>query len=273
MEILYYDGLSEHPTAPLHRPDRGDHKLSEKRGLPKPPLFTSDYILIAEILDFALDRFGQLVLALMYYTADETVPEDLPPDLKAMFAIYQKKIDAAREKYEKVCVTRAESGAKGGRAKAENAKANGSVPKFKPPTQRQFQEAVKHFADEGEISDDTGNYEADAFFDELRDANWSIGGEPIVSRFDWEAAILAKFYDLNVALPHRLYYQIFTAIFANFHGLRDENGRCQANEVAYDFVETTYEKQGKHWIVQGEEFPTPYWKEALDRFMARYSKY
>ena len=70
-----------------------DRQEGKKIGLPKPPLFTSDYITMAEILQFAMERFGQLVLALMYYTTDGTIPDDLPPDLNMMFGIYQRKVD------------------------------------------------------------------------------------------------------------------------------------------------------------------------------------
>lgn len=85
------------PDCPMETSGQAEGK---KPGLPKPPLFTSDYIAMAEILEFALDRFGKLVLALMYYTTDGTMTDDLPPDLKMMFGVYQRKIDAAREKYD-----------------------------------------------------------------------------------------------------------------------------------------------------------------------------
>ena len=240
--------------------------MSEKKMLPKPPLFTSDYILMAEILDFALDRFGQLILALMYYTADGTVPEDLPTDLKAMFAIYQKKIDAAREKYERTCTVRAENGSKGGKAKAENAQKKGQGAKFKPPTHQQFMVAFEHLGDDGAISPNASTYNADAFFDELREAGWTINGEPIQKRQDWENALSAKFYGFGAPDPKRLYYQVFSTIFADFHGFRDSSGKSWADDASSEFMDT-YDQATKLWVVRGESFQLGAWKDALARFM------
>lgn len=239
--------------------------MSEKKnGLPKPPLFTNDYIAMAEILEFALDRFGKLVLALMYYTADGTEPDDLPPDLRAMFAIYQRKIDAAREKYDHTCAVRAENGSKGGKAKAENAKRKSGGAKFSPPTKKQFRDAVQHFADNDEIPEDTTDYDADSFFDGLKDSGWTIGGAPIQSRRDWEAAIRAKFYRYDSTLPNHFYYMIFSASFAELH-----DGE-KSDDIAYDFMDT-YDEASKRWVVKGESFPHNDWESALARFIEGYS--
>ena len=240
--------------------------LSEKKksGLPKPPLFTSDYITIAEILEFDMARFGRLVLAIMNYTMDGTMPDDLAPDLKMMFGIYQRKVDAAREKYSHVCSVRAESGAKGGKQKAENAKNKSAGVKFTPPTQKQFRDAVQHFADDDEIPEDTTDYDADSFFDELKDSGWTIGGAPIQSRRDWEAAIKAKFYQFSSALPEHFFYMIFSAAFAELHDSE------KSDSVASDFMDT-YDEASKRWVVKGESFPTLDWESALARFIEGYS--
>lgn len=242
-----------------------DGQQQKKVGLPKPPLFTSDYITMAEILQFAMERFGQLVLALMYYTMDGTMPDDLPADLRMMFGIYQRKVDAAREKYENKCATNAENGSKGGKAKAENARKKSPGAKFTPPTLKQFQAAVKHFVDEDEIPEETTDYDADAFFDELKDSGWTIGGAPIQSRADWEAAIRAKFYQYDCALPGHYYYMIFSVVFADFRACKD------ADSATCDFMDT-YDNTSKSWIIQGERFPTTDWKSALARFMKQYSE-
>lgn len=253
------------PAPPL------DGQEGKKVGLPKPPLFTSDYIAIAEILQFAMERFGQLILALMYYTTDGTIPDDLPPDINMMFAIYQRKIDAAREKYVKKCATNAENGSKGGKKKAENAKAAGSAPKFKGPTIAQFREAVEHFIDEGSVQEDTESYEIDKFFDELKDSQWTICGEPIQRRGDWEAAIREKFtaYDTD-GVPHHWHYLIFSEIFSKFHGLRNNSGESQAETVESDFMDT-YDQDTRCWIINGEQFSLAKWKEGLAQFMKQYS--
>lgn len=247
-----------------------DGQQQKKVGLPKPPLFTSDYITMAEILQFAMERFGQLVLALMYYTTDGTMPDDLPPDLKMMFGIYQRKVDAAREKYKNKCEVNAENGSKGGKAKAENAKKKATGPKFTPPTLKQFRDAVEHFIDDGEISEDTTDYDIDSFFDKLKDAGWTINGKPIQSRTDWEFAIKARFFEFNIASVRHLYYPVFSAIFADFCIDEEKDGGQWADNATYDFMET-YDEDSKCWIAQGESFRAPDWKSALARFMKGYS--
>lgn len=251
-------------------PDSSE-QVTPKTGLPKPPLFTSDYIAMAEILEFALDRFGRLVLALMYYTMDGTMPDDLPPDLKMMFGIYQRKVDAARDKYSHVCSVRAESGAKGGKQKAANAQKKSAGAKFNPPTQKQFRDAVEHFIDNGEISEDTTDYDADSFFDKLRDAGWTIGGAPIQSRTDWEMAIKAKFFEFNIASVRHLYYPVFSAVFADFCTGDGTRGAEWADNATYDFMET-YDEDSKCWVIQGKKFHAAQWRDALAWFMEQYSE-
>lgn len=240
----------------------------KKVGLPKPPLFTTDYITMAEILQFAMERFGQLVLALMYYTADGTMPDDLSPDLKMMFGIYQRKVDAALEKYKKKCATNAENGSKGGKAKAENSKKKTTGAKFTPPTQKQFRDAVKHFADCGDIDEDTSDYDRDAFFDQLEESGWAIKNRPIQCRSDWEYAIRAKFFNFNVSSISHLYYSVFSAIFSDFCPDGGESGGEWADNTTYAFFDT-YDENSKCWIVQGENFPANQWKTALAKFMTQ----
>lgn len=247
-----------------------DGQEAKKVGLPRPPFYASEYLDMAEILQFAMERFGQLILAIMRYTVDETVPEDLPPDLKIMFSVYQKKVDFAREKYQSKCKTNAENGKKGGKAKAENVKKMAAGPKFTPPTQKQFRDAVEHFIDNGEISEDTTDYDADSFFDKLKDAGWTINGNPIQSRTDWECAIKAKFFEFNIASIRHLYYPVFSAIFADFCIDKEKDGGEWADNATYDFMDT-YDENSKCWIVQGESFRAADWKSALTRFMKGYS--
>lgn len=243
-----------------------DGPEDKKIGLPRPPFYASEYLDMAEILQFAMERFGQLILAIMRYTVDETVSEDLPPDLKIMFSIYQKKIDFAREKYKRKCETNAENGSKGGKAKAENAKKKATGPKFTPPTQKQFRDAVEHFIDDGEISEETTDYDADSFFDELRDAGWTIGGAPIQSRGDWETAIRERFFlgVLDSVLPAHLRYRLFSAAFASSH-----NSEKSSNAVSA-FMDT-YDEASKRWVVQGESFHIGNYEKAFARFMEVYS--
>lgn len=264
--------MNDHPNIggqipPTSPPDGQEGK---KVGLPRPPFYASEYLDMAEILQFAMERFGQLILAIMRYTLDETIPEDLTPDLKIMFSVYQKKIDFAREKYKKKCATNTENGSKGGKAKAENSRKKTIGAKFTPPTQKQFRDAVQHFADNDEIPEDTTDYDADSFFDELKDSRWTIGGAPIQSRRDWESAIKAKFFKFNIASVRHLYYPVFSAIFANFCIDKGKDGGQWADNATYDFMDT-YDENSECWIVQGESFRPPDWKDALTRFIEGYS--
>lgn len=124
----YFNEAEQITPAP---PQNGQER--KKAGLPRPPFYASEYLDMAEILQFAMERFGQLILAIMRYTVDETVPEDFPPDINVMFEVYRRKIDFAREKYVKKCATNAKNGSKGGKAKAENAKRKSGENNFKPP--------------------------------------------------------------------------------------------------------------------------------------------
>lgn len=247
--------------------------MSEKKGLPRPPFYANEYIEMAEILEFSFDDFGRLILAIMYYTADGTIPEDLPDNLRMMFSIYQRKIDYAREKYEQKCATNAENGAKGGKAKSENAKRQSSGAKFIPPTQKQFHESVQHFVDEDELPNGISNYAVDSFFDELKDAGWTIGGEKIQNRPDWERAILAKFYNDEVpnGMLDHFPYMYFKEIFSKYHGLRDDAGLSQALDAQAEFLDR-YDEATKTWVIQGEIFRLGEWAQAITRFMERYSE-
>lgn len=249
-----------------------DGQEGKKVGLPRPPFYASEYLDMAEILQFAMEQFGQLILAIMRYTVDERISEDLPPDLKIMFSIYRKKIDFAREKYIKKCTTNAENGSKGGKAKAENSKKKTTGAKFTPPTQKQFRDAVKHFADCGDIDEDTSDYDRDAFFDQLEESGWAIKNRPIQCRSDWEYAIRAKFFNFNVSSISHLYYSVFSAIFSDFCPDGGESGGEWADNTTYDFFDT-YDENSKCWIVQGENFPAPQWKSALTQFMTQYDRH
>lgn len=209
-----------------------------------------------------LAQIGELFLAVMDYV--DKVEVEVSPELLFIYTTFTTRIDSKREARVKIGASRAENGQKGGLAKAKNAKKMAAGPKFTPPTQKQFRDAVQHFADNDEIPEDTTDYDTDAFFDELKDSGWTIGGAPIQSRADWEAAIRAKFYQFSSTLPDHFFYEIFSAAFAELH-----DGE-KSDFVASDFMDA-YDEAAKRWNVQGEYFPTPDWKSALTRFMKGYS--
>lgn len=242
--------------------------MNKKKGLPRPPLYTDDYITMAEALEFMMEQFGQLVLAIMYYTANGTIPDDLPPDLRLMFTIYQKKIDAAREKYVNKCAVNAENGAKGGKAKAENTKKKATSQNFTPPTLKQFRDAVKHFVDNEDISSDIDDYDIDAFYDGLKSAGWTIGGAAIQSRKNWESAILAKFFEYAGEGPKHMYYSVFTTVFADYSEIIGDES---ADSITYEFMET-FDGSSREWIIGDEKFRAGDWESALAQFMKQHSE-
>ena len=215
-----------------------------------------------------LAQIGELFLAVMDYV--DKVEVEVSPELLFIYTTFTTRIDSKREARVKIGASRAENGQKGGLAKAENAKKKATGPKFTPPTQKQFRDAVEHFIDNGEISEDTTDYDADSFFDKLKDAGWTINGNPIQSRTDWECAIKAKFFEFNIASIRHLYYPVFSAIFADFCIDKEKDGGEWADNATYDFMDT-YDENSKCWIVQGESFRAADWKSALTRLMKGYS--
>lgn len=124
---------------------------------------------------------------------------------------------------------------------------------------------MQHFVDEDELSEDISDYDTDSFFDDLKEAGWTIGGAPIQSRADWEAAIRAKFYQFGSTLPDHFYYMIFSAAFAELH-----DGE-KSDSVAYELMDA-YDEAAKSWNVKGDYFHVPDWKNALARLIEGYSE-
>ena len=63
---------------------------------------------------------GRVILALLDYARYGEVPTELSPTEQMLFSIFRERTDAAAESYRKMCEKNAQSGAAGGRAKAEN---------------------------------------------------------------------------------------------------------------------------------------------------------
>lgn len=251
----------------------------KKVGLPKPPLFTSDYIAMAEILQFAMERFGQLILALMYYTTDGTMPDNLPSDISMMFAIYQRKIDAAREKYEQKCLNNAKNGAKGGRPRkkttstladqlqptdSESAKKSKATPKVKmPPTRERFAQLIETGQAEGNISDEC---DPDEIFDWAETLKWKVNGEPAKNVGDFLAYAAARYPvkdTIDATFQSFQLSHVYAIIFKEFHGLRDSDGNTGALAAAIDFLKA----YDSGWSFHGQTFTNNQWKEALSLFM------
>lgn len=125
--------------------------------------------------------------------------------------------------------------------------------------------------DDDAVPEDIEAYEIDKFFDDLNNTQWSISGEPIQRRTDWEAALREQFtaYETE-GIPHHWHYMVFASIFAQFHGLRDKSGESQAETAESDFMDT-YDPDTKCWNVGEEHFPLFQREKALAHFMEQYS--
>ena len=184
----------------------------------------------AEVLkeNLTTEQIGELFVAVMDYLQTGTVVE-VSQAVKYPYADYRKKVDRACSSYDEIVAKRAESGRKGGTAKAAKAKEPQITHKFEPPTLTQFKNAAKKLSDNGH-SFDYDDYDVETFYDELKENNWCIGSAPILIRDDWESAIIEKFSDENFDDEH---YQLFKIAFEE--GRRDENGENFATQLVYRF--------------------------------------
>ena len=206
------------------------------------------------------EQIGELFVAVMDYLQTGIVKE-VSKDIRFPYADYRNKVDRACASYEETCTKRAESGKKGGTAKARNAAKEVDPAKGKkikpPPTRKQFRDAFDKLYQDSMYGDDgderPGDYEVDSFFDELKESDWMIGSEPIRFRKDWEDAITARLLS-----NHPQYYKAFSYIFSMHKGLRDDTGKSYAEEATWHFF-------------QDYEGPAGNWKQPLDEFLTTWS--
>ena len=67
----------------------------------------------------------------------------------------------------------------------------------------------------------------------MTEANWHIGSVPILTRMDWEKAIVAKFCYGNTKESPGKYYELFEMAYGK--GVQDAEGKTAALEMVYDF--------------------------------------
>lgn len=218
------------------------------------------------------EQIGELFVAVMDYLQTGTVVE-VSKEIRFPYADYRNKVDRACASYDETCSKRAESGKKGGKAKAKNAaKAAGAAPdqakKFKPPTLSQFKNAVKKLVDSDELPCDEKipEYSIEEFYDHLAERNWTINGTQIQSRHDWEMALIAKFYKHDSTIDH-LYYWAFCRVFSIFDGLRDSDGKTGAESVASSYIDD-FDENDKCWRIAGKTYPFSERQAALDAYVA-----
>ena len=204
------------------------------------------------------DQGFDLICAIVDYSRDSTITE-LPAELKLPFAMLKKKVDQAHEAYEDKCNILRENGRKGGKAKAKNAMklaepAPDHMKKFKPPTLKQFKNAVKKIAGDNGW-DYPNDYDIEAFYDHLNEERWLFEGMAIQSRRDWEAIISERFNDLDNVCYEALRYLIST--YPQLHHRWSDIG-----EITDQLYESWDEKQVA-WVVDGRAFRRGDFKVAL----------
>lgn len=228
----------------------------------------------AEVLkeNMTTEQIGQLFIAVMDYLQTRTAVE-VSKDIRFAYADYRKKVDRACASYDETCAKRAENGKKGGKAKAENAaKAAGPAPdqakKFKPPTLKQFKNAVEKITDKNgwDCPDDYG---IEAFYDYLSEHQWQFEGMPIQSRSDWEAIIMAKFHDLpdynGLHIRNYEFISYLVATYPQMHHRWDDIWN-----VLDGLFEECWESDDRIWNVRGSVFKYHDWKAALDALVTEW---
>lgn len=242
--------------------------------LPRPPLFTEDYIAMAEALWHDMAAYGELVLALMIYTKDGTIPENLPLTSQSLFTVYRVKIDSALKKYNETCEARAQSGAKGGKAKAANAAKEQLLPPdalpdapFRPPGEKRFVAIVQNFVNNDDIPA-VDPKEAKKLFTAFEANGWTIRDEPIKSMQECKDAIFHHFAE-SYGLPVEMTRFIYTTIFSESHGLRNAEGVSKAADAVGSFFDCFNADQGT-WDIHGNRYSRSEWRKAFDDFMTAY---
>lgn len=129
------------------------------------------------------EQLGELIRAAAIYARDGAVT-DVSPEIMFPYRECIASIDRSNEAYEKKVKINRENGAKGGKAKAANAR--------KPPTKSEFMAAVSHLKKNEEI-DNVDNHDALKFFEELEEADWKIGEIFISGTNALEAVIIERF--------------------------------------------------------------------------------
>lgn len=230
---------------------------------------------MAEALAMDMEAFGELVFALMLYTRDGELSGGLREGIAPIFAIYRAKIDAARKKYNATCEARAQSGAKGGKAKAANAAKAQQLPPdpapdapFKPPNKAEFRAIIKKLQDRGEPIRTVSAKEINSFWSNMDTSDWCFRGERFRTNQELETMLIYRYFDSNT-MPFTLAGAIFSTIFADFHGVRNGSDVSKAENAFNNFCEC-YDTDTDMWNVNNTQYSEENWRDALADFMTTY---
>lgn len=218
---------------------------------------------------FSPAQMGELFFAVMDYVRDGTVRE-VSAETRYAYIDCMKKVDRSRTAYEKKVANLSANGAKGGRARAENARRDqeekqtapsSGAGAFVPPTRRRFHQTARRLA--GEEGAEAMDGEAvDALYDRLEGEGWTIDGEPLRGDGDWKGALrvgLSPYRDNPLLGP------LFRYLFRGWRGLRDETGESRAEAAAADLLDRLQEDGT--WSVRGETFDRDSWREAARAYI------
>lgn len=214
------------------------------------------------------EQIGELFVAVMDYLQTGTVVE-VSKEIRFPYADYRNKVDRASASYEETCAKRAESGKKGGAAKAKNAvKVEGAAPaqtkKFKPPTLTQFKNAVDRAIENNEW-DPVEDYDIESFYDHLNDNGWEFEGMAIQSRKDWEQIVHERF-DTNYGDYPVGCFDVFRHLMKNYPELH-HHWDC-IGDITIDLFDGWNDKR-ETWIIGEQTYSRYGWREALDVLAAK----
>lgn len=204
-------------------------------------------------------ELGQLLCAVVRYSKTG-VKESVPEAIKWPYSEQRQKIDGAHRKHQEKCAQNALNGAKGGRAKAENARTKQeskplAKPAFAPPTKTEFRNAARDMRRKEDIDYTDG--QLDDFYDALRDEGWKINNTPIESRTIWKNALLERFASVpytNNLMDWTCWCYLYAASHAQVTSL-------------YDFMES-YNEDLECWDIAGKKYSCSKWRDAADAYLA-----
>ena len=145
--------------------------------------FTKDVKNYREV--FNNEQMGELFFAVMK-TVESNERVEVSKEIKFPYLQLCTTVAEVREAYLKKCETNAINGAKGGKAKAANTKAETKGNEFKPPSKTEFRTMATHIVKTYDLDCDA--YEIDNAFDFYNNKNWTFGDIPITNKNQLECA-------------------------------------------------------------------------------------
>lgn len=243
--------------------------------MPYIKLYTGDIDALGKC--FSPAQIGTLLLAVNAYAKDGTI-QDVPVELRYPLHEYVEKIKASRKKYAAICAKRAVAASKGGKAKAAKNHAQTveqeepeapHKPEFRPPTKKQFMDAMRVLRDGGDI--EATNQETENLYSMLQEASWRVCGAAIAKETDWKSVLLARFFPYGP--PPLELWQIFSELLTRWADIFKATGEPTDIQLAQEIAEEfywAYEKDADGWTLHGRYVPLKKWTEGLAVYAVAY---